>query len=252
MHMVRIAAYKNLEHQHKIRITGVEKGSFNLLLEVWKVVGENADQLQALGAVGGGASGIVVAILGLIKLTKHVKKKPYTETVNGQNQSVVIKNSDNVDIEMPIQIFNIFKEGAIAQDLSKISKPIEHGKIDSANITAKYEEKTMEEKITLEEKPYFEVGQVEVTKTQEQWLEGRFNSLTKSTNRGFFHLNDGTRVSYVLTNDDPVSLYQYFIYNGPVSVRCVAHLDENLKPILLDIFEIKKLQGELFTNAEAE
>ncbi len=41
------------------------------------------------------------------------------------------------------------------------------------------------------------------------------------------------------------SLYKHFIHAGPVEIDCEAHLDENLRPILLDVYDITPLQSDL-------
>jgi len=245
----KIAALKNLDTQHKLRVTGVQKGSFHVLLEVWDALGKSANNLTGLSICSSAGLFVVAGIIKLISLKKHVRNEPYTEKINSENQSIIINNSKNVSLEVPIIIFNIFKEKILDIDINKIVRPLEEGRIDSTCIEATYDNEVISEKVEINEKKYFDVESVTVTKTQETWLVGKFNSLTKSTNKGFFILTDGTRVSYQLISEKPELLYHYFIYSGPVKVRCVAHMDENLKVASIDIYEIQKLQTEIFDSS---
>ncbi len=240
----KISLLKELDYQHKLRITGIQKGSLDILLEVWKAIGENAQQLQALGAVTAGGAAIVMLILEVIKMKKHVEDKPYTEKISATN-SIIITNSQNIDLEFPLEVFNLFKDKLIDSDLAKLVKPLEKDRIDKTEIIAKYDGKTVSQDISVSEKPYFDTTIVDATQTKEVWLNGKFNSLTKSTNKGFLNLTDGTRVSYQFAIEKPENFYKYFIYNGLVKVRCIAHLDENLRVSSIDIYEVQEIQPSL-------
>jgi len=245
----KIVSRKGIESKHNIRVTAVEKGSFITLIEVWEWIGSNASQLQAVGAAVGGATGVVALILQAIQLKKHTKNQPYSEKVSHAPNGVSlisVTNSENVSIEVPVEAFTVFKEGLLDQDLSKIARPVEAQKIDSAKIVAEAGGWRGEESISLQDKPYFDLETVSITKTQEAWLVGRFNSLTKTTNKGSFILTDGTRVPYRLTNENPEDFYPFFIFKGTVKVRCIANMDENLKVSSLDIFEVQKMQSDIF------
>ncbi len=248
----KVVSVKGLTSEHKLRIIGVEKGSLDIVLEVWEWIGENAPQLQTISTlVGSGAIGVVSIILGVLRIKKHIGNKPYTENISKDDSpQIIVTNSKNVKIEFSIEVFKIFKEELLANDFAKIVKPLEKDKIESAQIIVKNKKQKIEETITLEEKPYFDVGTISITETKEAWLTGSFNSLTKSTNKGFFILNDGTRVSYQFATKTPEQFYPFFIYRGPVRVKCIAQVDENLKVTFLDILEIQKLQIELFKEKE--
>ncbi len=248
----KIASENNLSITHSLRITGVGKGSFHILIEIATYAQNHADQIslianatQISSVCVGGAVFVVKTIMSVINLTKHTQKLPYEQTVNAHNQSVVVTNSKNVKLEIPINVYNLYKNGTIQQDLNKIVKPLENGKINSTTLIAKIDKEILSEEIKLEEKRFFEVEEVVVTETKEMWLQGILNSLTKTTNRGFLLLTDGTRVSYRLATNNPEEMYPFFIHKGMVKVRCKAHLDENLKPAQIDIYEIQPLQGNL-------
>ena len=122
------------------------------------------------------------------------------------------------------------------------------GRIDKTEIITKYDTKEENEIIIFEEKGYFDTSISAATSTKEAWITGKFNSLTKSTNRGHFFLTDGTRVLYEIKADNPESLYPHFIYKGLVQVKAIVQLDENLKPTQIDIYDIKRIQQNLYND----
>lgn len=246
----KVSTNKNLEYEHNLRIVGLEKGSLNILLQAWQLLGDNASQIQSLPLISSGVKYTVHTIMKIMGLTKHVKKQPYDTKINPVNQTIIVTNIDKVNLEVPLEIFNLFKDGLIATDLNKMVKPLEEGKIDQTELIVKFDDTEEKEIIIFEEKQFFDTSIVPTATTQETWLIGKFNSLTKSTNRGYFHLSDGTRVSYELKAENPEVLYPFFIYKGAVKARCIVHLDENLKPTSIDIFDIRKLQTELYDQKE--
>src|SRR5204862_1145181 len=96
------------------------------------------------------------------------------------------------------------------------------------------------------ERPYFETNQKPTTTTQETWLTVRLNSVTKTTNRGFLFLMDGTRATYTYVGNTPAQLYKMIAHDGAVRIRCTAYMDENLKPTSVDIYDLEPMQGHLF------
>ncbi len=243
----KIAAQQGVGVHHRIRITGVTPGSAKILLEVWEALGKMADPLTSMGVLGGGAMFIISSILGVIRIKRHVKKKPFTEKIIGQN-TISISNSENVTIEIPVTVFEIYKSKLIDQDISKIAKPLQAGRIDAAEIVAEpLGGERLMERIEAREREYLDSEEISITSTKESWLTGSFNSLTKSTNSGYLYLTDGTRVFYEYAGDNPAKLHQIFgTYDGPVRIYAVAHMDENLRPVRLEITDIEKAQGELF------
>ncbi|MDB5244737.1 MAG: hypothetical protein JWN18_607, partial [Parcubacteria group bacterium] len=248
----KIASDGDLSVTHSLRITGVGKGSFHILIEIATFVQNHKDQVALIANVSEitsvgtiGAAAVVKSMMYVMRLVKHTQKLPYEETINADNQSIIISNSKNVKLEVPITVYNLFKNDTIQQDLSKIVQPLESGKIDSTTLVARINKEVLLEEIKLEEKKFFEAEEVVVTETKEMWLQGILNSLTKTTNRGFLLLGDGTRVSYRLVGKNPENLYPYFIHKGLVKVRCKAHLDSKLKPAQIEIYEIQSIQGQM-------
>jgi hypothetical protein len=240
----KIAAQQGIGVQHRLRITGVRQSSADILLEVWDALGRMADPLQSVEILSGAAITIVTTIVGVIRLKKHLKKKPF-ETKIAQENMISVVNSDGLAIEMPINVYNIFQSKLVDQDIAKIARPLEPGRIDAAEIIASAA--SIRERIVASERQYLDAEEVTVTTTRETWITGKLNSLTKSTDSGFLLLTDGTRVFYKWMGWNPRKLHRIFgTYDGPVQVYGVAHMDESLKVTQIDITDIEKVQGELF------
>jgi hypothetical protein len=246
----KIASEQGVGVQHRIRITGVKQSSADILLEVWDALGKAADPLTSVSILGGAAATIVATIVGVIRLKKHLKKKPF-EAKPTNNNTIAVTNSENVTIEMPVNVYNIYKSQLIDQEIGKIVRPLQRGRIDAAEIIAETGAVPIRERIEASEREYLDSEEVTVTTTKESWITGKLNSLTKSTNSGYLYLTDGTRVFYKWGGENPAKLHQIFgTYDGPVRVFGVAHMDESLKVIEIDINDIEKLQGELFPHDE--
>ena len=179
------------------------------------------------------------------------KKRPFSNKVSGDN-AITIQNSENVKIEMPVHIYNIYKNKLIDNDLGKLVKPLREGHIESAELlVTDRNNKVLSERIDISDRAYFEGEELPATSTREAWLIGKLNSLTKSTESGYINLTDGARVFYAYVGNNPQALHSIFgTYDGPVRVGAVAYLDESLKPIRLEISEIERAQGELFPPNE--
>lgn len=242
----KIAASDDPDSTHRLRITGVRRGSADIILEVWSFLGSNAAAIGAAATVATVGYFIVKKIMGVIALKRHVKKRPYKESISATN-SIVVANADNVTIEVPLNIFELFKSGRLDPDINKMISPLEAGRIDSAKLSAHVPSgETIEEKITANEREFFDTDEVISTTTRETWLVIKINSLTKTTNSGWAYLGDGSRVFYRYSGADPFKLYSLFSYAGPLRVSCIAHMDENLKVITLEIHDLEKAQNDLF------
>lgn len=242
----KIALSDYPEANHKLRITDVRPGSADIVLQVWDFLGSNTDAIGSSGLLATGAYFIVKKIMKVIGLKRHVKKQPYKENINATN-SIIVTNAENVNIEVPLEILELFKGGNLDGDMNKIVRPLEEGRIDTASISAiAPNHERVEEKISAHERPYFDVEETTVTMTTETWFPAKLNSLTKSTSSGWLHLSDGTRVFYKYTGGDVVKLMKAFTYAGPVKILCVAHMDPNLKVNRVEISDLEIVQGELF------
>ena len=251
----KIVNSDELQVRHKLRVVGVGKGSFHILLEVIVDAAQKIMENKELigGVTFSGTLGYVVIkkIIGVIQIQKHTKNQAFTTTVNGNKGTVNVVNIDKVSLEIPHEIFKIYSEKTLKPDINKIVKPLEEGKIDSTEIVLeKGDGEVVSEKINVSEKSYFDVESIPVTKTELTTLTGFFLSLYKSTNKGYFILNDGNRVTYQLSGDRPERLWPLVIHKGAVRIKCIVHIDENLKPSLLDVSDVEIIQKSLFSVSE--
>lgn len=249
----KIAAEVDPRARHRLRIVAVKRGSFDLVLDVWRILGENVDAITSASIlVGGGTAGVVGAvkvvkwIIGVIQAKRHVGRRPYRERIVGDN-AIVITNADGLMIEVPLEVFELFKKASIDTDLAKIVRPLQKDKIDSAEIRAELPSgEVVKETITAEEKAVFDTSELVVTETKDASLIAHLNSLTKTTNSGYLYLVDGSRVFYQYVGDDIQRLHDVFSYDGPVRIQAVAHLDDSLKAVRVEISHIEKAQMDLF------
>jgi hypothetical protein len=242
----KVAGYQGLSVQHKLRLIGIRPGSVRLILDVWEMLGKNSAQLQSVTALSTLAMAVVSVIIQVIQAKKHTKNEPFSTNLDGNTGTVNIFNTQNAAISMSPADFNIFREKLIDSDLSRIVKPLEQGRIDSSTVSVSSADgQRISETITAAEKSLFDVGDNAVTTTRETWLTGQINSMTKSTNTGYLYLADGSRVHFRIKSDNPSELYDLFAHRGLVRLRGVAHMDENLRPTELDVFEMIPLQPTL-------
>ena len=72
-----------------------ERGSANILLEVWNALDKMADPLTSVSLLAGAAGVVVSSIIGVIRLKKHVKNRPYETKIAGHD-TVTITNSSEM------------------------------------------------------------------------------------------------------------------------------------------------------------
>jgi len=244
----KIVATKNLPYQHKIKITGLSKNSFDIALKVWETLGNNADQLQAVAIMTGGAIAVVKIIFGIIDLIKHTKNKP-SKNKPGGNNIVVVINSEGVEKEFPLEVFNGFIDKTISCDLEKLVYPLEDGKINSLDFTARLDSKTITTSITGQEKEYFIGNTEEIAKTEQATLQGEFLSIHLHTNKGRFILSSGRQVTYQLPENNPDRFYPFVIQKGRLmKIKCVVHLDSNLDTTKVDILDVEPMQQSILES----
>ncbi len=248
----KVAGRRGIAGQHKLRLVAIRPGCADLILDVWGMIGKNTSNLQAVAALVISAMAIVSVIIQVITLKKHTKKQPYQTRADGQSGLIVVVNSENVSISASPEVFNMFREGELDGDLSKITRPLESGRVDSSTIIVRDGQDEIQETINASERQFFEVAEESVTSTRETTLTGQINTMTKSTNSGYVYLTDGTRVFFRLVAEHPENYYNLFSHSGLVRMCCIAHLDENLKVTQLDVSEITPLQPNLpFEGSES-
>lgn len=248
----KISKFKNIQTPQQIRLVGLKDESFDLLISIIDTaqqISKTTEQLGTLGLSGGLVLQVIKSMLMLIKLTKHTQNKSFDVKINGNGNDVTIINLNNVKLDIPLDVYDMYKTKLIASDLNKITNPLEPGKIDETTIFANADnEDAINEMVTANEKEYFDVKEIDITQTRETWLEGSINTLTKSTNNGRFILINGDNVPFHLCMQKPEDYYHFFASKNLVRIKCIAYLDDSLKPTRLDIFDITESQLELFKN----
>ena len=233
---------------HHVKITAVRRGSADIVLEVWQTVTGHPDLFAGVGAIFvTGAHLIVKKIIGVVRLKRHVKRRPFKAEITGDN-NIVVLNSQNVSVNVPKETHDTFESRIIDRHLDKLTSPLVIGRIDAAELeTRPTKGEALRERITAEERHYFEVEKAVDSTTGKTKRIVTLNSLYKSTNNGTLRLPDGTLAPYRYKGDDNSSLYSIFgSENGPVLVQCEEKLDQNKKVVSLDIFTIERLQLDLF------
>lgn len=236
----KLAFQKKVDVRHEIRLVGLHQGSADFVLQVITGLGNHKDVLAGVGA------GLVIlkTVLEIVKLTKHSKGEEM-KAVPDLNGNIIVSNSENVTINVSKDTYQIFQEGTIRQDLSKLAEPLDTGRIDALQISAKDKRETAKEEIKSTDKPFFGYIPAEIAETKEMTLEGRLFSVNTEINRGSLRLPNGDRVGYRFKSDHPEKFYPHVLRKGLVRVKCIAHLDENLKPVHIDILDVVALDPDL-------
>ena len=251
-----LAAIEDPDSEYRIHISGVRRGSADILLEAWKWVDENADSIEAATAIATVGGSIVLyivkTILDVAKLKVHVGDGTSKENISLEN-GVVVQNSDGGQIIVNVKTFNNYKDGILDRDLERLTRPLEEGRIDSAEFKVRSgNEEVISHRITAEDRPHFEMEDLAVTSTRETQLVAKLNSLTKSTNSGYLYLQNGKRVFYRYLGEDYLNLHAIFgNYDGAVKIRCEARMDDQLEVVSLDIFQIERMQNDLFDTSSS-
>ena len=246
-----LAAIEDSDSEFRIHISGVQRGSADIVLEAWKWISDNVDAIEATDTVAKAGGGIVLYIVKKIfdvaKLKVHVGYGPSKESISLEN-GVVVHNSDGGQTIVNVPTYNIYKEGLLDRDLERLTRPLEEGRIDSAEFKVRSDHgEVISHRITAEDRPHFEIEDLTVTSTRETQLVATRNSLTKSTNCGYLYLQKERRVFYRYLGEDFTKLHSIFgNYDGPVEIRCKANMDDKLEVVSLDIFQIDRMQNELF------
>ena len=248
----KIASSEAQDVRHRITLSAIRQGSADIVLEIFELISENKQQIGVAGLASiesGIAQHIIRRIFDVIKIKVHIGDRPSTEriSVSGDNNIVII-NSDGNELVSPRLSFETHKNGDIDRDLERYTRPLEPGRINTTELEVHgANAERFSQKITAEDRPYFELRDLTVTTTEETKLTATLNSLTKSTNSGYLYLPNGRRVFYSYIGEDTQKLYELFgSYDGPVRIQCRAKLDDQLEVVSLEISEIDRLQLDMF------
>ena len=115
-------------------------------MEVIEWLRENAEPLGAAAALtgmGGVGYAVIKKIINVVRIKKHVGAEPAEERIVAQNNIVII-NSANVELVVDRSTYEAYKSEKIDKDLELMTRPLQEGRINSAQITVQaYEEETI-------------------------------------------------------------------------------------------------------------
>lgn len=239
----RVASADDPNGQHQIRVSAINKSSFAVTILAWATA--NATLLAVATPI---AALIVTTILKLVELKKATKgKPPASVSIDGNNNTVIITTvADNTKIVVPREVYELYQSKALDGDLSKIVAPLAEGKVEAVSLSAHDASGPIAPVvITSSEKGFFRGEEIAAATSKPVELEGRFISLNKESNRGTFKMQNGAKVKYHFSGEDPIKMHSDFAYKGPVRVECIATFDNNLELKGLDIKTVAKLQPDL-------
>ena len=249
----RLSGSRKRKVPYRIELSGIRNGSADIVLEIRQWLIDSSDTivpLAGLTTIGMYvAFPIVKRIIEVIRIKAHVGTDEPNVKILAE-KSIVVSDSTNVNISVSPEAYDVYKNGTIDEDLEQITRPLQEGRIDSAEFEVQGEnQESFRQRITSDDRPHFEIREVKTT-TEETELVATLNSLTKSTNNGFLYLHGEKgkkRVTYHYKGDDHSKLYSIFgIHSGCVKIRCKAKLDEHLNVLSVDIYDIERLQMDMF------
>lgn len=235
----RIASLVDSDKEHELRVTAVRTGSFELLVVAWVVSVVASGEIESLKPIVDSARWVYSLLKGVVSAKKHTRGRPYDFSVKGDNNTVVIFNADGAQLSVPPEVFEIFKSKIIDSNLNKIAAPLSPDRIDSAEISIENDPEPIF--ITAGERDAF-ASQLAAGSKIDTELIGRFVSLNKERDNGTFKMGNERNVRYRYIGDSPEKMHSDFSYEGPVRVKCMAILDENLEVDFLEIKSVERLQ----------
>lgn len=241
------------DSKHNVKIADVRQGSADVVLGVWTTVSDHPDFVTGAAALLIGSAQLIVRkIIGVVRLKRHVKRRPFKVEISG-DRNIVIMNSQKVSIETPKEIYDVFASGRIDKPLNKLTSPLAPGRIEAAEIEAlPANGEPFRERITSQERHCFELEDVVVTSSRRAHRIVTLVSVHKGTNNGTLLLTNGKRASYSYKGDNHSKLHRVFgTEDGPVIVQCEEKLDEEKEVVSLDIFDIERLQPDLLNSLTA-
>ena len=148
-----LATIENPDVTHRIKLSAIRQGSADIVLEVFQWIADNPEPVAAgLTAL---AFPIVKKIFDVIKIKMHVGADLSKEHISAEN-SILVSNSNNVEIVVPLGSYELYKNGKLNRDLERLTRPLEEGRIDSAELEVQANNgETLSQRITVEDRPTF-------------------------------------------------------------------------------------------------
>ena len=247
----KVASHLDPKSNHQLRLTGIDTHSFDLLVLASIAMGQDGDLLGKIKTAVDAAKYVIGFVVDVIKAKKHTQGKPYSISVPGNNNTVVIINADGAQLAVPPEVIDLFKSKLIDPDLRRISQPLEPTRIDAADLVV--DEGTPEEigtTISAPERDYFELEPGEST-AKETEVIGKLISLNKERNKGTFRLRNNLSVPYRFIGENKEKFHEDFSYEGPVKAKVIAEFNQDLSVVHIDIREIEPLQTRLNLPTES-
>jgi hypothetical protein len=247
----RLAEREAPDSKQRIKVNGISKSSANIHLSIFDLAAAHpklaAAATGAVVYVGKKiADAVIEKIAGVAKAKKHVQNGGYTTevSVNGNSNQIVIINGVNARLPVDRDVFELLEQGTIDADLDKMSAPLREDAVESFEI--KHEGLTVPDlHLDSSDRPYFARARREATTTAELKMTGTMNTISKTNNSGVFIADNGRRIRYRFTSEERLTeLYHQFAHLGPVTITCIAKLDENLDVISIDISDVTPLQDQ--------
>lgn len=153
-------------------------------------------------------------------------------------------NADKVELGIPIQSFELFRDKLIDGDLNKIASPLREDKVEEADLIADEGSPTqLEAAIRSSERDYFRPD-VGTKQLRDMELVGTLISLNKESNRGTLRLAGGN-IPYHYVGDHIELFHMQFAHKGPVRISGVAEFDESGIIRSVEIMSANLMQQEL-------
>jgi hypothetical protein len=89
---------------HELRVSAIDKGSFELAIIAWISSGNAKDTIETIKTFGIAAKYVFTTVRDVIDAKKHIKAKPYQVAVEGSNNTVVVINADGVGLPVALEV----------------------------------------------------------------------------------------------------------------------------------------------------
>jgi hypothetical protein len=241
--------YVSSDISHRLRVTGLEKGSSRIIVEAFEWITQNPGAagvlLTGTGMLVGGGYKVVTWIADVMRAKKHLGGSSADThiTIKGDN-NIIIQNQTGQPLELQKESYELLESGEIDPDIDKLTAPLNKGRVDQFKLRSG--ESALVE-VDASERPYFVHTSVAVTTTKDNiWLEGYLNSHSKTSNRGTFFTMDGKHIPYRYMPKNVQPLLRGYAYSGAVKVLCNVKFDAEMTPVFMAIYDVQLVQQVLF------
>ena len=241
----RIARSVNPDLEHRVTLTGIDRGSIEFLLEA---LAENPEAIAAAleAARVDAAATTIKTIFDLIKLKLHLRGGP--PTVRPTENHLEFENSDGATAQFSKVVNNFYNNGPVHFHLNTLTMPLEKDGIDAAEFRATPEHgEPFTQRVDAEDRVFLTQQTETFTERFEPALVVRFTSLNKKTNKGRLDAGNNKGVSYVYEGDHPSQLHATFgTYHKDISARCKVRERRDSTIVHVTIYDFEQIQRPMF------